>query len=151
MQLLNGTHHVSFTVADMDRSLRFYRDLLGLSVTADWKTSAAYLGRITAFPGAKLRIAFVTLPGDQIKLELIQYLEPAGLAVELRTNVPGAAHIGFLVADIWATYEALRARGVEFKSEPVDITSVANAGARGVYLTDPDGITLELMQPAPGK
>ncbi len=135
----------------MDRSLRFYRDLLGLAVTADWETDASYLARITGFPGARLRIAFVTLPGDHIKLELIQYLEPVGIGGECPTNIPGAGHICFRVADIWATYEALRAQGVAFKSEPIDITSVANAGARGVYMTDPDGITLELLQPAPGK
>ena len=151
MQLLSGTHHFSFTVSDMDRSLRFYRDILGLPVTADWETSADYLARITGFPGAKLRIAFVTLPGDQIKLELIQDLEPAGLAGVLPTNVPGAGHICFRVDDIWSTYESLRAQGVHFKSEPIEITSIANAGARGVYLTDPDGITFELIQPAPGK
>lgn len=151
MLLLSGTHHVSFTVSDMDRSLEFYREILGLQVTADWETSADYLSQITGFPNTKLRIAFVTLPGDQIKLELIQYLSPVGMAGELPTNIPGAAHICFRVDDIWATYEALRARGVKFKSEPVEITSIANAGARGVYLTDPDGITFELIQPAPGK
>jgi hypothetical protein len=40
--------------------------------------------------------------------------------------------------------------GVQFRSEPVEITSAVNRGAWGVYLSDPDGITLELRQPPAG-
>ena len=47
-----------------------------------------------------------------------------------------------------ATYADLKAKGVRFKSAPVDITHGRNAGAKGVYFFDPDDITLELIQPA---
>jgi catechol 2,3-dioxygenase-like lactoylglutathione lyase family enzyme len=145
MQLLT-THHFNYTVADMDRALGFYRDILGLEVLNDWVSDAGYLGEITGFSGVKLRLAFVRLPGTDAKLELIQYLEPAGAARELPTNVPGACHLCFDVPDIHEAYRELSAAGVRFKSAPVEITSVANRGAWGVYLTDPDGITLELRQ-----
>ena len=49
-----------------------------------------------------------------------------------------------------AAYEELKARGVEFRSPPVEITAGANQGGWGVYLLDPDGITVELFQ-RPGK
>ena len=53
--------------------------------------------------------------------------------------------------DIHATFERLRAAGVAFKSAaPVAITAGANRGGHAVYFTDPDGITLELLQPPAG-
>jgi lactoylglutathione lyase len=141
------THHFNFTVADMDRSLGFWRDALGLEVLNDWVSDAGYLTEITGYPGARLRLAFLRLPGTAATLELIQYLEPVGASREQPTHVAGAAHLCFDVPDIKAAYEELRARGVRFKSAPVAITSVANRGAWGVYLVDPDGITVELRQP----
>lgn len=146
---LSNTHHVNFTVGDMDRSLAFYRDLLGLEVLSDWVSDAAYLAEITGYPGARLRLAFLRLPGTDARLELIQYLDPAGASHDLPTNVPGASHLCFDVPDIQAAHRALSSRGVRFRSEPVAISSAANRGAWGVYLVDPDGITIELRQPPP--
>lgn len=145
--MIAGTHHFNFTVSDVDRSVAFYRENFGCTVLFDWVSDADYLSQIVGHAGAKLRLCFLKLPGTDVRLELIQYLEPAGAARELPTNVPGAAHICFDVKDIHVAYREMRARGVRFKSPPVEITSVANKGAWGVYLTDPDGITLELRQP----
>jgi catechol 2,3-dioxygenase-like lactoylglutathione lyase family enzyme len=145
VQLLT-THHFNFTVADMDRSLAFWRDALGLELLSDWVSEADYLAEITGFPTVRMRLAFLRLPGTDAKLELIQYLEPLGAPRDQPTNVPGAAHLCFDVPDIQAAYDELRAGGVRFRSAPVEITSAANFGARGVYLVDPDGITLELRQ-----
>ncbi len=147
MLALAAAHHVSFTVADMDRSLRFYCDLLGLEVLADWVSETDYLKTITGFPDARMRLAFLRLPGTEVRLELIQYLAPSAPGPAAPTNSPGAAHLCFDVPDIQAAYRDLRAAGVAFRSEPVEITSVANRGAWGVYLSDPDGITVELRQP----
>jgi catechol 2,3-dioxygenase-like lactoylglutathione lyase family enzyme len=146
VHLLN-THHFNFTVADMDRSLRFWRDALGLEVLNDWVSEASYLAEITGHARARMRLAFLRLPGTEARLELIQYLEPPGAPRDQPTNAPGAAHLCFDVPDIQAAYDELRARGVPFRSAPVEITSAANRGAMGVYLSDPDGITLELRQP----
>ncbi len=148
--MLIDTHHFCFTVGDMDRSLRFYRDLLGLHVTHDWVTEAEYLRTMIPLPGLKLRIVFLGLPGTHARLELIDYLEPRGHGRAPATNVPGSAHVCFDVSDIDALYRRLQAAGVEFNSAPVLITSQANYGARAVYLRDPDGNALELRQPAPG-
>jgi catechol 2,3-dioxygenase-like lactoylglutathione lyase family enzyme len=57
--------------------------------------------------------------------------------------VVGAAHLAFVVGDIQAAYEELTAEGVEFLSEP----NTDRYGERWVYFRDPDGITVELMQP----
>ena len=56
-------------------------------------------------------------------------------------------HVAFRVEDLDATYHELRAKGVRFKSAPVEVTHGRNRGAKAVYLLDPDDITLEMMQP----
>jgi len=51
MTILRGFNHVSFTVGDMDRSLAFYRDLLGMTVEADREVHGPHIAQITGFPG----------------------------------------------------------------------------------------------------
>ena len=144
--MLKGWHHSNFTVSDMDRSLAFYRDLLGLIVMADQEPEAAYPARVTGFPGATFRIVFLQLPGETHFLELIQYKTRQGEPLPTATNRPGAGHICFLVHDLPATYERLTGHGVQFVSPPVLITQGVNEGGYAVYMRDPDGATIELLQ-----
>lgn len=149
--MLAGTHHVSFTVAIMERSLAFYRDLLGCEVTFDYNGTAPYLATVVGYPDAHLHIVFLKLPGTDVRLELIEYLEPRGTPRPLETKDPGTAHICLRVSGIHELYERYLASGVRFKSPPVEITTGPNQGAFAVYFVDPDGITLEMIQPPPGR
>jgi catechol 2,3-dioxygenase-like lactoylglutathione lyase family enzyme len=146
--VLSATRHFSITVADLERSLRWYRDLLGLDLVSRQRNENAYTEELIGMPGAVLEIAFVALPGPQsIALELIEYVQPRGREIELPTNVPGVAHIAFVVEDIDAVLGRLEEDGARPVSPPVEIDRGANRGMRACYLRDPDGFTLELMQP----
>jgi lactoylglutathione lyase len=144
-------HHVGLTVSDLARSIAFYRDLLGFTVRYErGEVTAEYMPRLVGLPGARLKIAGLDLPG--LHLDLIEYLAPAGTEVASRTCDVGNGHLGFTVDDVWAAYRQLTAAGVRFKSEPVAITQGPNKGGWAVYFTDPDGITLEMIQrPNPGE
>ena len=83
---------------------------------------------------------------DDFSLELIQYIYPQGQKLDLKTNNVGCTHLAFFVKDIKKTYQRLLATGVRFKSEPKVIQDGPLAGWKAVYLFDPDGITLELME-----
>jgi catechol 2,3-dioxygenase-like lactoylglutathione lyase family enzyme len=65
---------------------------------------------------------------------------------DVRTMNVGSSHISLVVEDLQSAYAELDARGAEFRSPPVEITAGANQGGWGVYLLDPDGITVELFQ-----
>jgi catechol 2,3-dioxygenase-like lactoylglutathione lyase family enzyme len=80
-------------------------------------------------------------------LEVVQYMTASGEPSDQATNRPGNSHICMLVDDLRASYHDLVTRGVQFKSEPVEITTGPNAGGLVIYLSDPDGYTLELFQP----
>ena len=142
--MLSGIAHVSFTISDLKRSLRFYRDLLGFRVEMEVERSGPDVDGITGIRGSKLKIGFLTLDG--FTFELIQYVSPVGEKLDLRTNNVGCAHVAFYVKDIEKAYDFLSAKGVRFKSKPNEAKAGPFVGGKVVYLFDPDGITLELIQ-----
>jgi catechol 2,3-dioxygenase-like lactoylglutathione lyase family enzyme len=144
---LVAVHHIGLTVSDLERSLHFYRDLLGLTVVRRRTADADYVGRQTGYPGVRLEVASLRVTSSPVSLELAQYLTYVGPASEPRTNQAGISHLCLQVDDIHRAYEELQQRGVRFQTEPVAITAGPNAGGFAVYLLDPDGYTLELFQP----
>src|SRR5262249_52268900 len=137
MAVITGAHHTSFTVALLEPSLEFFRDLLGLEVVWVREVRAEYFGRIVGLPGSVVKAALLRLPGSGHHLELFEYVEPRGQACSPRPCDPGSCHLALLCDDLPGLYADLRTRGVAFVSEPVAITAGPNQGGFGVYLRDP--------------
>jgi len=97
--------------------------------------------------GCVVKAAHLQIPGSEHRIELFEYVRPGGSRADVRTNNVGSSHISFIVGDLLAAYEELKALGIQFRSPPVEITSGPNKGGWGIYLLDPDGITVELFQP----
>jgi catechol 2,3-dioxygenase-like lactoylglutathione lyase family enzyme len=144
--MLKSCNHVGLAVSDLDRSLAFYRDLLGLEVEWQRVYQEDYVRRLVGYPQATLRCAYLKLPGGGAKLELLQYQGVPRQAVELRRADPGNAHVCWAVEDLEPLYERLRAAGVQFVSAPVVSTAGPFKGTKTVYLEDPDGISLQLTE-----
>lgn len=145
--VFQSVHHVGVTVSNLERSVDFYRDVIGCHLIGQKEAIGEYVATITAMPDAHLRIALLEMPGSAVRLELIQYVTPEGRQSTPPTCDLGSAHVCFQVADIDATIEHLRDNGVTIRSQPVTSPDGPNRGARAVYVDDPDGITLELLQP----
>lgn len=137
--------HTSFTVSDAERSVAFYRDVLGFTLLSLAERPPAFSELATGIPGAHLKTAYLEIPGGH-RLELIQYLSPPGAKLDPRTNNVGSAHLALIVEDLRALYRDLRAKGFRFKGEPLEIPAGPNKGNWMVYLLDPDDFTLELIQ-----
>jgi catechol 2,3-dioxygenase-like lactoylglutathione lyase family enzyme len=142
-------HHTGLTVSDLERSIAFYRDLLGFEVLMTQEKEGGYLGEIVGYPDVYVKMAHLALPGSEHRLELFEYVRPAGEARALEPKHVGATHVCMTVDDIQAVYERLRSAGVDFFTAPVLVDSGVNKGKVGVYFRDPDGIILELFQPTP--
>jgi catechol 2,3-dioxygenase-like lactoylglutathione lyase family enzyme len=141
-----GVHHTSRSVADMDRSLAFYRDLLGLEVLLDTEMAGEMLEREVALEGARLRLVELGTGGETM-LELLQYHEPPSRdGEELRPCDVGAHHVALAVEDIQADYGRLSDAGVEFTCPPQEVDAGYFAGHRPVYCYDPDHMIVELWQ-----
>ncbi len=152
--MLIDTWHFSFTVADIERSVEFYRDVLGMELVHRQEQSNAYTRKFVGYPDAHLKVAQLRIKGRETGrsghlLELVEYVAPKGQKVDTRTPNPGTAHLAFEVDDIQAEYRRMVALGVRFRSEPVAIEAGINKGGHTVYFLDPDDITLEILEAPP--
>ncbi len=147
MARITGVDHVGVTVSDVDRSLGFWRDLLGLAVTGRGVVEWEHLDRLVALPGTKIEWCELALP-DGGKMELSQYHRPVGNAVSPgEENEPGRSHVSLLVDDLTEMLAMLRSNGVRARTEdPVDIPLGAYQGGKAAYVFDPDGVELELIE-----
>ncbi len=141
-----GIYHTSFTVSNIERSLEFYQGLLGCELLWRREIDEEYFRNIVGFPECRVRAAHLRIPGSAHILELFEYVTPRGVPADVRTNNPGSAHIALFVDDLVAVYNELVSKGVRFRSAPVMIDAGANRGGSSAYVSDPDGITVELFQ-----
>lgn len=141
-------HHVSRGVSDMDTSLRFYRDLLGMEVALDTEMSGPMLETEVGLPGARLRFVLLRASGTAPFLELLQYHEPAGAPYPATASPAdvGAHHIALVVNDIRAAHERMAAAGVRFTAPPQEVDSGTLRGHWTAYCFDPDDLVIELWQ-----
>ncbi len=146
--MITGIHHFALTVSDMDRSLAFYTGLFGLEVASDREVQGDYIEKITGIPGAHSRL--VHLSGYGQRLELLEYKAPRGETHARALQDAGSAHVCFITDDLDAEVARLQAAAVTFRSFPVVTTSGPNKGGRGIYIEDPDGNAVEVVQVAPG-
>jgi catechol 2,3-dioxygenase-like lactoylglutathione lyase family enzyme len=143
---ITGADHTSYTISSLEQSLNFYVNILGMELLWEPQIEDAYFCSIIGFDDCSVRAAHLRIPGSQHHLELFEYVRPDGKKPDLHTNYVGNSHISLVVDDLQAAYQELQASGVQFRSPPVKITRGANRGGWAVYLTDPDGITVELFQ-----
>ncbi len=146
MEQITGFHHVGITVSSLERSLGFYRDLLGFEEVMAWNPRAPYIDALVGYPGVDLHAAILKLPNSQARLELLEYRSIEATAIDGRNGNAGTAHIAFFVDNLDDIYRTLTAAGVDSVSEPVTPTIGPNRGGRAVYMVDPDGIRVELIQ-----
>lgn len=141
--MIHGIDHTALSVAVLDRSLAFYRDLLGFELLRVLDCgSDSDLGTVVGMSGCSARIAHLFLGGRM--LELFEYIEPRGREQRAGSRQAdcGWVHMGLNSDNVLADYARLRERGVLFLSEPVEF----RPGVWIVYFKGPDGEVLELRQ-----
>ena len=149
--------HFSFTVSDIDQSIEWYTNVLGLGAVHRQRQENEYTPILVGIPGAVLEVAQFAVPGAPGQVDPTCWsawstsLREAAIWGEVATNAVGCAHLALIVTDIEHRYEHMRALGVAFRNPPVAISAGANAGGFACYFHDPDGITLELLQPSPAR
>ena len=146
MAKIMKAHHTGVTVRSLDRSIAFYRDLLGFEIVFQWNPQAPYIGELLGYPTVDLHSAILRIPNSDVFLELLEYRGIRQTAVEMSNGNIGNAHIAFTVDELEPLYERLKASGVESVSAPITPTIGPNKGGRAVYLIDPDGFRIELIQ-----
>jgi catechol 2,3-dioxygenase-like lactoylglutathione lyase family enzyme len=139
--MIHGMHS-AISVKDMEASLAFYRDLLGMSILMDLDVSDDRIGRVLGEPGTKCRI--VHLGSGNAVIELFQYEKPVGqnIAANMKQYDHGLTHIGLEVTGFQALAEKLEASNVEFLGEKVEF----RPGVWVAYFRGPDGEVCEIRE-----
>jgi glyoxylase I family protein len=142
--------HTGFTVANIDRSLAFWRDVLGFEVSHRAHHTGDLASEVTGVPGAEISIAVLKAPGHRI--ELLEYLAPPDRKrADLRPCDVGSVHVALTVDNLDAVLRTIAASGWNAVGKPQVLKTGPNAGTRIVYVRDPDGTTIEFMQPPSAK
>lgn len=140
--MVAGTRHTGIICKDIERSLIFYRDILGLSVIQDFWDDSVYINKITGTVGANVHmIKLQALDGTII--ELLDYVtHPTNLPLLPVYNV-GACHLALKVFNAESAYQRLKTEGVTVLSEPI----VSSEGiAKVFFCLDPSQVRIELVE-----
>ena len=141
--MIRGFHHTAISTGDLERSLRFYRDLLGFRevLVSGWERGAAAADSITGLQNSAARL--VMLQAGNACIELFQYSSPEARAGDPKRPAcdHGITHLCLDVTDIDAEYQRLKAAGMIFHCPPQDV-----GGIKATYGRDPDGNIVELLE-----
>jgi len=142
MKIIKGVRHTGIICKDIEASLIFYRDYLGLDVWQDFWDESDYINKITGISNANVHM--IKLKADDgTVIELLDYItHPTELLNQEIYNV-GACHIAFQVHDIDKAYKDLINKGVKFLSEPVMETE---GTAKVCFCLDPSNTRIELVE-----
>ncbi len=149
-EVVAGVGNFSHIVSNLDKSIEFYRDVLGLELTAPpapFSPNPAIM-KLGNTIGAQSHIAVMKIPGAGIGLELIDYKDIDRKPAHPRFQDPGAGNLAILVKDIDMVAARLKQSGAHILTAagvPVDV----QGREKGFFVQDPDGFIVEVTQLTP--
>jgi catechol 2,3-dioxygenase-like lactoylglutathione lyase family enzyme len=138
--------HTGITVSNLERSLPFWRDVLGFELSHRAHHTGDLASEAPGVPGAEISLA--VLRGYGHKIELLEYLAPP----DRKRFIPrpcdvGSVHVALIVDNLDAVLNRVAACGWKAAGKPQTLKTGPNAGKRVIYVRDPEGTTIEFMQP----
>lgn len=151
---VTGVGAIGITVKDMNRSVKFYEEVLGFKKISDNEFSGAEYESLNNLFGLNIRVAKMQL-GDEF-IELTDFLTSGGRSIpeDQKSNDLFFQHIAIVVSDMDKAFRQLKRFNVEYVStspQTLPITNVAAAGIKAFYFHDPDDHNLELIYFPKGK
>lgn len=141
--MIVATRHVGIVVNDIEMSLKFWRDVMGLDVAVDFREEGKFIDTVQHLDGVRLRMIKLTASdGSMIEL-LYDEAHPTDPPRANDLCDRGIRHIAFTVSDIEASWKTLRDAGCVVLSEPV---TAPDGKARLFFARDPEGNLMELVQ-----
>ena len=140
-------HHVGITVTNLERAIEWYGKVFGLAPGVALEVSGPSGERVLRLPKHIHRAAL--LPVGNFAIELLEF-EPTRKPMEMRQDDIGYVYICFAVDDLDDVYARLTAAGIDFHTEPLIADEGQLAGSKFCVMRDPDGKTIELIEPGPG-
>jgi catechol 2,3-dioxygenase-like lactoylglutathione lyase family enzyme len=152
--MISPSRRTSIIVGDMDKALRFYRDLLGMNVFYDQVVDAEATGQLLGVPGAKIRIVSLAVGGSTNGMVgLISFLSPSLAPRQEARSITTDPDVLLLFMsqdiDLVRTHAALAETGTQIVCPPTAYEVPERGTISGFTCIDPDGITVALMRFGP--
>ena len=144
---INKVDHTGITVSSLDEALPFWVNVLGFKhLFTTTLENNAFSENIVGVDGAALTVAMLEGPGHRI--ELLEYHAPEGRQVlKPRSCDVGSVHVAFCVDDLDALLERIERFDWRRVGVPQTWESGGQVGTKVIYVRNPDGVTLEFLQP----
>ena len=135
-------NHVGLTVTDLDASVAFYVDAVGMElVLPGFRTGGQWFDELTENNGAVIEA--VLLSAGDVRLQLVQYHEAGDPEALTGHNRVGNLHLSFDVEDAQAKHAQMKGRP-EYRATAV--VELPVEGYRSFYVRDPDGVPVEFLE-----
>ena len=141
--MIIGLHHAALSTPNLERCLSFYCEALGgrqVSEVYSWNKGNEIADRMTRLKDSAARYAFVKV--GNVFLEIFEFSSPTPDDQSHSACDYGIVHLCFVVDDIHAEYDRLKAAGMAFSGKPVEFED----GSIFTYGRDPDGNIIELLE-----
>lgn len=141
--MITQIRHTGLVVADLDAALRFWRDLLGFTVTRQMDESGPHIDAMMGLKDVRLTTSKLTAPEGGM-IELLYFRshpdKPTWVGTPYST---GLTHVALTVSSMNEAHEKLTAAGVRFKAAP---QYSPDGAVKVIYCEAPDGVLLELVE-----
>jgi catechol 2,3-dioxygenase-like lactoylglutathione lyase family enzyme len=141
--MILGFHHAAISTPDLERCLRFYKDVIGCQEawTFDWEAGSAEADAMTGLKDSAARAVMLKLGDSYLEVFEFSSPEPQTVSAERPVCDHGITHICLQVENLHNEYERMKAVGMRFHSPPLTQDS-----GYVIYGRDPDGNVIELIE-----
>lgn len=156
--MIHSVLTTALTISDMERSVRFYCDILGFQVDVElppasererWDT---YHVAVSGVEAARISVTYLVARDGESHLELVEYETPRSEPVgRFSVSQPGTAIVALAPDDSEETVVRLREAGATVLSDPVFYESDEGIRTKTTYFEDPDGNVLCLFETIEGE
>jgi len=140
---IKETRHIGISVTNIEKSLIFYRDMLGLKIQRTMNEKGTFINKILANSDVDVKTIKLSVNNNTTLIELLEFKKPKPSAKKINIENIGASHVAFTVYDLEKCYKILSNKGVKFKSIP---QISPDSYAKVAFCEDPDGIPVELVE-----
>jgi len=141
--LVKETRHFGIVVSNMEVSLKFYQDLLGLKIEKSMVESGKYIDNMLSLKDVKVKTVKLSANNGVTLVELLEFKNPSSKNRESKIYDFGASHIAFTVNNLDECYKTLKEAGVSFNAS----AQISPDGyAKVTFCHDPDGTPIELVE-----
>ncbi|WP_417280257.1 VOC family protein [Celeribacter sp.] len=140
--------HTGFITPDIEASVRFWEDVMGFEAQPIGERRKEWISHFMGVPGAQVRL--VHLYGHGSHIEFIAFETPEDTPATSRASQGNVAHICLRTADVDALRARILAGGGAEQGQMVAIDEGIAKGLRGLYMKDPHGVLIEIVEHSKG-